>query len=249
MASPPTASLPTGTASQAVTFTAGATDADGDSLGYTWDFGDGTTGTGASAAHVYTTPGIYSVTVTVSDGTTTTTEQTDYVVSAAESPIGDDNGGDNTWITGATNAFTITKCIVALHFTAGTKDTLLLYGTLPISKFFKPIGKSVSVAIGGLTKNFALNAKGQGTSGACRFQMTGKMRKGVFKATPAKFALTVKGEPLLTALQEFGFANTTTAKAGKQLDVTAIVLVDMLGYENDKTVTYKAKAGKTGLAK
>jgi PKD repeat protein len=34
----------------------------------TWDFGDTTTATGASVTHTYTTPGIYSVTVVISNG-------------------------------------------------------------------------------------------------------------------------------------------------------------------------------------
>ncbi|MEO8690607.1 MAG: PKD domain-containing protein, partial [Solirubrobacteraceae bacterium] len=45
-----------------------AASADGDSLGVTWDFGDGATGTGANAAHTYTADGEYTVTQTVSDG-------------------------------------------------------------------------------------------------------------------------------------------------------------------------------------
>ncbi len=43
-------------------------DADGDTLTYAWDFGDGSTGTGVSPAHVYTAGGTYSVTLVVNDG-------------------------------------------------------------------------------------------------------------------------------------------------------------------------------------
>lgn len=44
-------------------------DADGDPLTYAWDFGDGTTGTGAIVTHTYTTGGTYPVVLTVDDGT------------------------------------------------------------------------------------------------------------------------------------------------------------------------------------
>lgn len=46
----------------------GSQDPDGDILSYHWDFGDGTTGTGIVAEHIYETSGTYSVTLTVSDG-------------------------------------------------------------------------------------------------------------------------------------------------------------------------------------
>jgi PKD repeat protein len=52
-----------------VTFDAAATDADGDSLSYVLDFGDGTPSWASSHAdHVYESAGTYAATVSVSDG-------------------------------------------------------------------------------------------------------------------------------------------------------------------------------------
>ncbi len=45
-----------------------SSDADGDTLTYAWDFGDGSSGTGVMPAHTYTTVGIYNVCLTVNDG-------------------------------------------------------------------------------------------------------------------------------------------------------------------------------------
>jgi PKD repeat protein/glucose/arabinose dehydrogenase len=47
----------------------GSSDPDGDSLSYSWDFGDGSpAGSGASPSHVYTASGNYTARLTVSDG-------------------------------------------------------------------------------------------------------------------------------------------------------------------------------------
>ncbi|MEX2282025.1 MAG: PKD domain-containing protein [Gemmatimonadota bacterium] len=51
----------------AVAFVATASDPDGDVVTYSWDFGDGSTGSGATPTHSYATPGVYTATVTVTD--------------------------------------------------------------------------------------------------------------------------------------------------------------------------------------
>jgi len=75
---------------ETVTFTDASTD-DGTIVSQDWDFGDGSTGTGASPTHTYDAAGDYSVVLTVEDdeGATATSTQT-VTVSA------DDGGGDTT---------------------------------------------------------------------------------------------------------------------------------------------------------
>lgn len=53
-----------------------STDFDGDALSYTWDLGNGNTATGITVSETYTTPGIYTISLTADDGnggTNTTT--------------------------------------------------------------------------------------------------------------------------------------------------------------------------------
>ncbi len=52
-----------------IAFTAvGASDSEGDPLTYTWEFGDGTSGSGATVTHRYATAGTFTATLNVSDG-------------------------------------------------------------------------------------------------------------------------------------------------------------------------------------
>lgn len=64
----PTAAITTDVADLSVTFSgAGSTDPDGTIVDWAWDFGDQTTGTGASATHTYAAAGAYTVKLTVTD--------------------------------------------------------------------------------------------------------------------------------------------------------------------------------------
>ena len=65
-----------------VTFNAaGSTDPDGDSLTFSWNFGDGNTGSGLTTTHTFNQDGEYSVKLTVSDGSLeTTTKKTVNII-------------------------------------------------------------------------------------------------------------------------------------------------------------------------
>jgi DNA-binding beta-propeller fold protein YncE len=65
----PTAAFTSAAAQAGVasTFTSTSTDADEPITSETWSFGDGSTGSGPTVAHVYATPGVYTVTLAVND--------------------------------------------------------------------------------------------------------------------------------------------------------------------------------------
>ena len=69
---------------QAVTFTGtGTTPVTGGTLTYSWNFGDGATGSGPSASHTYTTHGDYTVTLTVKDAGSLSTNATQGITVVA----------------------------------------------------------------------------------------------------------------------------------------------------------------------
>ncbi|MGQ9759979.1 MAG: PKD domain-containing protein [Candidatus Methanomethylicaceae archaeon] len=73
-----------------VTFDAGGSSDNVGIVSYEWDFGDGTSKAGVTASHTYTSPGTYTVTLTVKDaaGNADTASITITVISAGAPPIG-----------------------------------------------------------------------------------------------------------------------------------------------------------------
>jgi PKD repeat protein len=235
-----------GTAGQPVSFTAAAAGSNGGSVDYTWDFGDGTVGSGPSATHVFTTPGVYTVTVTASDGVANSLSSINFVVSA-ESEVGTDNGGDATWHEAQANVFNIKTSSVKLNFKDGSKDVLLLSGIVPVSKYLNPTGKVVTLMVGGLQQSFTLDAKAKGTSAAGVLKIVGKMKRGVFKASPASFSVRLLGGFLESPMAELGLQNTATS--GTPVSLPTTIVVDQMVFQTTKDLLYKAVAGKSGSAK
>ena len=70
---------------QSVSFSgAGSSDPDGSIVGYTWNFGDGTTASGVTATKTYATTGAYTVTLTVTDNAGATATDTAVVTVQAQ---------------------------------------------------------------------------------------------------------------------------------------------------------------------
>lgn len=84
-----------GTEDIAITFDgSGSLDPDEDPLTYTWDFGDGETGSGVSPSHTYLWGGAFTVSLTVNDGRGGTNTVTTFaeVTEVNDPPVADANG-------------------------------------------------------------------------------------------------------------------------------------------------------------
>lgn len=74
-------------AGEAQAFSVSASDADGDPVSISWDFGDGQTANGGSASHVFAAPGTYNVKATATDGPGASATANLSVVIAARVPV------------------------------------------------------------------------------------------------------------------------------------------------------------------
>ncbi|WP_436698934.1 PKD domain-containing protein [Nocardioides sp. BYT-33-1] len=84
---PPVAEFSTGCAGLTCEFDAGHSfDVDKDPLTYTWQYGDGQTGTGVNPTHTYATPGTRTVTLTVDDGNGHTDQATSSATAVPPNP-------------------------------------------------------------------------------------------------------------------------------------------------------------------
>jgi hypothetical protein len=124
---------PTGTGMAGITnfsFTSqGSSDPNGDSLDYTWNFGDGGTGTGQTTSHTFGSPGTRTIELSITDGKETVSAPPITVV-VAQSLAG-------TWTGGRDPGF---NCGVNLAFTqsSGALAGSMIFtgtcaGTIPLS--------------------------------------------------------------------------------------------------------------------
>ncbi len=223
--------LPTGVTTNGVTqFSSLGFDQDGDALTYTWDFGDGSTGTGANPVHTYAGAGPFLATLTVSDGKNSGSASASVLVGAAAKV---------PWI--------VIKASVSLNFAKPGRDKITVQGTIDLPPGFDPKDQKVMIDVGGVQQLFTMTSKGTAKTGKDRMTLKRKLKKKVFLGGAVKITFKLSGD-FVSRLADDGFTNVTTPKAGTKVPVVMGLVVANQPYEAIPELLYKAKEKKTGKA-
>lgn len=256
---------------QSITFTAVATEGNA-TLTFAWDFGDGATGTGSSTTHAYSTAGVFTATVTVTDnlgghvsGTVSVTvlaplvgtgndSDGDGFSDAFETAAGSDPLDPNSTPLGTAHATTdILQPVVAqklnirLNFQRIGMDTISFMGTLPVPAGFDPTGKKVAVDVSGVGAGFTLDKRGNSQRGSSNsFKLQIRSQRGVVGAQTSKYTVKLNRGYFAGTLAALGLTPNAT-----QTNVALTVSVVFNGgiYQTQRNVTFVSRNGKTGMAK
>ena len=126
----------------------GSTDPDGSIVGYSWDFGDGSTSTLENPSHSYGTEGTYTATLTVTDnGGATDSDDAVVTITSAGSGTGGtltfddfesgwgnwtDGGGDCSFYTGSTRAWSGSNA-ANIQDNSGTSSSFYLTNSIDVN--------------------------------------------------------------------------------------------------------------------
>ena len=211
-----------------VQFATQASDPENDILTYNWTFGDGATATGASVPHIYTSEGIYTATVTVSDGSHTISSSIAVKVASSHGLI-------------------LSKLNGTANLAVSGKDICSFTGTLALPTNYNPTGISLTVNVGGAQATFVMDRSGNARTadGTVALKIpTGRnsaSQSATLKITlkPGNWSNAWKSEWLQSALNQ----NATTA-------IFAVdAIIEGTTYSTTATVGLSVKPGKVAKFK
>jgi hypothetical protein len=231
-----------------VTFSTAATNINGDTLTYSWDFGDGSAGSGQTVTHQYGTANSYLVIVTVAN------------VSGASisAPLLMKVSQGAAVIPPPTPLpWTVTRTNIRLGFKKAGRDTIQVQGTVNLPAAYDPTQKAVTVSVGAVNASFTMDKHGNGKTGTNHFRLIEKLKKKQFLGGPCKVIFTLHGA-FASALAGSGLVNATTPHQGSP--VTLIDGLTLAGipsangpitqpYTATITATYKAKKDVSAQAR
>ena len=201
------------------------------SLSYQWDFGDGSNTDWSSlntATHAYSSSsncGPYPVSAMVSNGTVNVSTNLPVILACQ---------------------WTVTKlqAKVNLNPAKSNADGCSLTGALTLEPGFSVTNQSVTVGIGDVQVSFTLDAKGRGINSphTCKLSYNKRTARWTFTAA-------LKKGSWAAPWAAHGLANTTTPKKGITVTMPVLLVIGDDTFAAEKSLLYKATAGKSGTAK
>lgn len=233
---PPTASIAFSTSGLTASFDAtGSSDPDGSITGYAWNFGDGTTGTGATPSKTYGSAGTRTVTLTVTDNNGATAMTSRQVTVSVPTPgliASDafdrtvssgwgsaDTGGAWTTTTAASN-FAVVGGVGTMRMAAGSGPSAYLQSvssanvdlvtTLAYDKSLTGGGTYTSVVVRRIgTSDYRVKVRATGTGTALDLVRTISGTETVLATQNLTGLVLTAGEEFNLRLQAEGSAPTT----------------------------------------
>lgn len=201
-------------------FSVSATDPDNDVLSVAWDFGDSTTGTGASTTHIYNATGTFTATATVKDPAGASV--TSSVSVKVNVPV---------------NQSGALKKKFALNFKTGRDSIDITLGNAKITSLAD--NTDISFIVGDVNGNAATVVdtgtlfKGKANGSTGKFTVSAKAGSIRYASTKAS---------LQTLLADFGAANETNSKS---ITIPIFILFNNAYYGDAFDFSYAAKTDKS----
>lgn len=203
-----------------VQFDVAATDPDGDTLAFIWDFGDESAEQGQTPIHSYTFPGTYTAKVTVSDGLQAATS----TMTIAVPPLSSDT-------------LVLKKLQLAVNFASDSSDSFSIQGQLLPFPAVQLDGASIKLDVGGAIVSFDLDGRGRA-----------RTFEGSISVNPQKgaFSARINRDAFNQFWQDEGIDNISTNSMLVNMPVT----VALNGHEfvKQQPLIYKASQGRSGKA-
>ena len=229
------------TVGTAITFSAAATAPGNVVLTYTWDFGDQSSGTGASLSHTYTAAGTYTAIVTISDGAGhSATSSVQVVIDAA----GTGPGGGGT----PPPLLLKLSAMKGSVKTTGGHDSCGVTGVIPnLSAIFQPKGATITLDVGGVSNTFVLDAKGHGKNAHGTFMLALKFTHKPksppqFAGGDVKFSAQFKNGAWAAIWSAANMDPATTANK-LPLNIMVTLTLNSQPYQLAEAVVFTAKSG------
>ena len=210
-------------------FNVGVTDSSGNPLSYQWSFGDGVTNSWSpsnTVEHAYTNAcGPYAVSVTISNGLTTTTSNFTVTVACE---------------------LNLTRVMSRLNFARTNADSCTVIGSFDLPDGSTLTGKLATLNIGGAELSFTFPVRGAALNGRSRFNTPTRNRRTGLWTLRAAFS----GGSWQDEWANYSMINSNIPRPGVLVsNLPVIFVLDTEAFMATTNLHYTASQNRSGLAR